>query len=214
MAGLDLVTEGFRPGQVGSSAMPHKMNSRSCERVNGFAVLLRGYLTMTSELAGNQWNEGDVSCSVVRRVALPDSFFAVDGLFETFLTVLDDFGAFPAVIDRELDRYLPFLATTKILMAAVRAGVGRETAHEAIKEHAVAVALSLREQGATENDLLDRLASDTRLGLSMSDLRSLISEPLDFTGAAAAQVQTVIDRVAVIAARHPGASAYQPGDIL
>jgi len=214
MAGLDLVTEGFRPGQVGSSAMPHKMNSRSCERVNGFAVLLRGYLTMTSELAGNQWNEGDVSCSVVRRVALPDSFFAVDGLFETFLTVLDDFGAFPAVIDRELDRYLPFLATTKILMAAVRAGVGRERAHEAIKEHAVAVALSLREQGAAENDLLDRLASDTRLGLSMSDLRSLISEPLDFTGAAAAQVQTVIDRVAVIAARHPGASAYRPGDIL
>ena len=214
MAGLDLVTEGFRPGQVGSSAMPHKMNSRSCERVNGFAVLLRGYLTMTSELAGNQWNEGDVSCSVVRRVALPDSFFAVDGLFETFLTVLDDFGAFPAVIDRELDRYLPFLATTKILMAAVRAGVGRETAHEAIKEHAVAVALSLREQGAADNDLLDRLAADERLGLSVSDLRSLISEPLDFTGAASAQVQTIIERVAVITARHPGASAYQPGDIL
>ena len=214
MAGLDLVTEGFRPGQVGSSAMPHKMNSRSCERVNGFAVLLRGYLTMTSELAGNQWNEGDVSCSVVRRVALPDSFFAVDGLFETFLTVLDDFGAFPAVIDRELDRYLPFLATTKILMAAVRAGVGRETAHEAIKEHAVAVALSLREQGAADNDLLDRLAADERLGLSVSDLQSLISEPLDFTGAASAQVQTIIERVAVITERHPGASAYQPGDIL
>ena len=194
--------------------MPHKMNSRSCERVNGFAVLLRGYLAMTAELAGNQWNEGDVSCSVVRRVALPDSFFAVDGLFETFLTVLDDFGAFPAVIDRELDRYLPFLATTKILMAAVRAGVGRETAHEAIKEHAVSVALALREQGAAENDLLDRLAADERLGLSLSDLRSLISKPLNFTGAATTQVQAVVERVGIIAARHPGASAYQPGDIL
>ena len=214
MAGLDLVTEGFRPGQVGSSAMPHKMNSRSCERVNGFAVLLRGYLAMTAELAGNQWTEGDVSCSVVRRVALPDSFFAVDGLFETFLTVLDDFGAFPAVIDRELDRYLPFLATTKILMAAVRAGVGRETAHEAIKEHAVSVALALREQGAAENDLLDRLAADERLGLSLSDLQSLISKPLNFTGAATTQVQAVVERVGIIAARHPGASAYQPGDIL
>ena len=214
MAGLDLVTEGFRPGQVGSSAMPHKMNSRSCERVNGFAILLRGYLAMTAELAGNQWNEGDVSCSVVRRVALPDSFFAIDGLFETFLTVLDDFGAFSAVIDRELDRYLPFLATTKILMAAVRAGIGRERAHEAIKEHAVAVALALREQGAVENDLLDRLAADARLGLSLSDLQALISEPLDFTGAAAAQVQTVIERVGIIAAQHPGASTYQPGDIL
>jgi adenylosuccinate lyase len=214
MAGLDLVTEGFRPGQVGSSAMPHKMNSRSCERVNGFAVLLRGYLTMTSELAGNQWNEGDVSCSVVRRVALPDSFFAIDGLFETFLTVLDDFGAFPAVIDRELDRYLPFLATTKILMASVRGGVGRETAHEVIKEHAVSVALALREQVSAENDLLERLASDGRLGLTLAELQALISEPLAFTGAAGQQVAAVVERVNVIAQAHPNAADYHPGDIL
>ena len=113
MAGIELVTEGFKEGQVGSSAMPHKMNTRSCERVNGLAVVLRGYLSMVGELAGDQWNEGDVSCSVVRRVALPDAFFACDGLFQTFLTVLDEFGAFPAVIQRELDRYLPFLATTE-----------------------------------------------------------------------------------------------------
>ena len=147
MAGNELVTEGFRPGQVGSSAMPHKMNARSAERINGFTVLLRGYALMAGELAGDQWNEGDVSCSVVRRVALPDAFFALDGLLETTLTVLDDFGAFPAVIERELDRYLPFLATTKVLIAAVRAGVGRESAHEAIKENAVAVALEMREKG-------------------------------------------------------------------
>ena len=142
MAGHELVTEGFQPGQVGSSAMPHKMNTRSCERVNGLAVIIRGYVSMVGELAGDQWNEGDVSCSVVRRVALPDAFFALDGLFETFLSVLEDFGAFPAVIDAELQRYLPFLTTTKVLMAAVRQGVGRETAHEAINEHAVAVALA------------------------------------------------------------------------
>ena len=98
MAGHELVTEGFKAGQVGSCAMPHKMNTRSCERVNGLAVVLRGHLSMVSELAGDQWNEGDVSCSVVRRVALPDAFFAIDGLFETFLTVLDEFGVFPAVV--------------------------------------------------------------------------------------------------------------------
>ena len=115
MAGHELVTEGFAPGQVGSSAMPHKMNSRSCERVNGLQVVLRGYGSMAAELAGAQWNEGDVFCSVVRRVALPDAFFAIDGQTETFLTVLDEFGAYPAVIQRELDRYLPFLATTRIL---------------------------------------------------------------------------------------------------
>lgn len=214
MAGLDLVTEGFRPGQVGSSAMPHKMNSRSCERINGFAVLLRGYLTMTAELAGGQWNEGDVSCSVVRRVALPDSFFAIDGLFETLLTVLDDFGAFPAVIDRELDRYLPFLATTKILMASVRNGVGRETAHEVIKEHAVAVALSLREEMSAENDLLERLADDGRLGLTLPELQALISEPLAFTGAAGQQIAAVVQRVNVITQAHPDSAGYHPGDIL
>ena len=213
MAGAELVTEGFKPGQVGSSAMPHKMNSRSSERINGLAVILRGYASMVGELAGDQWNEGDVSCSVVRRVALPDSFFAIDGLFETFLTVLDEFGAFPAVIDRELDRYLPFLATTKVLMAAVRAGVGRETAHEAIKEHAVAVALAMRE-GTPDNDLLDRLAGDSRLGLTREQLDALIAEPMEFTGAARDQVARVAERVQTIAEAHPAAAAYSPGSIL
>jgi len=214
MAGNETVTEGFKAGQVGSSAMPHKMNTRSCERVNGLAVVLRGYLSMVGELAGDQWNEGDVSCSVVRRVALPDAFFALDGLFETFLTVLDEFGAFPAVIERELARYLPFLATTKVLMAAVRHGVGRETAHEAIKEHAVAVALQMREQGAERNELLERLAADPRLGLTADDLAALVAEPVTFTGAAAAQVAEVVRRVADVVAAHPVAAAYVPDGIL
>jgi adenylosuccinate lyase len=213
MAGIELVTEGFKEGQVGSSAMPHKMNTRSCERVNGLAVVLRGYLSMVGELAGDQWNEGDVSCSVVRRVALPDAFFAADGLFQTFLTVLDEFGAFPAVVQRELDRYLPFLATTKVLMAAVRNGVGRETAHEAIKEAAVGVALEMR-QGATENDVFARLAADERLGLTKEQLESLVAEPITFTGAAVEQVQSVVRRIDVVTKRYPDASAYTPGAIL
>jgi adenylosuccinate lyase len=213
MAGNELVTEGFKEGQVGSSAMPHKMNSRSCERVNGLTVVLRGYASMGAELAGAQWNEGDVFCSVVRRVALPDAFFAIDGLFETFLTVLDEFGAFPAVIEAELRKYLPFLATTKILMAAVRAGVGREAAHEVIKEHAVAVALDMR-RGRSDNDLFDRLAADPRLGLDRAALESLVAEPIEFTGAARSQVASVIDRVEVIAAQYPDAAAYVPGSIL
>jgi adenylosuccinate lyase len=214
MAGHELVTEGFKPGQVGSSAMPHKMNTRSCERVNGLAVIVRGYLSMVGELAGDQWNEGDVSCSVVRRVALPDAFFALDGLFETFLTVLDEYGAFPAVIERELQRYLPFLTTTKVLMASVRAGVGRETAHEAIKEHAVAVALEMREKGAADNDLFDRLAADSRLGLTRADIDALVAEPIAFTGAATSQIGTVVERVSTITAQHPEAASYAPGAIL
>jgi adenylosuccinate lyase len=215
MAGNELVTEGFKEGQVGSSAMPHKMNTRSCERVNGLAVILRGYASMVGELSGNQWNEGDVFCSVVRRVALPDAFFALDGLFETFLTVLDEFGAFPAVIERELERYLPFLATTKILMAAVREGVGREVAHEVIKEHAVAVALEMR--GANGGDgkvLLERLAADGRLGLTLDQLQSLISKPLEFTGAAQDQVAEVARKVSKLVASSPEAGSYRPEPIL
>ncbi|GAA5177166.1 adenylosuccinate lyase [Rugosimonospora acidiphila] len=214
MAGQELVTEGFKAGQVGSSAMPHKMNTRSCERINGLAVIVRGYLSMVSELAGDQWNEGDVSCSVVRRVALPDAFFALDGLFQTFLTVLAEFGAYPAVISRELDRYLPFLATTKVLVAALRRGVGREVAHEAIKEHAVAVALAMREKGAAENDLFDRLAADSRLGLSRTEIEALIADRGAFVGMASAQVEAVAARVAEVVAAHPEAAGYRPAPIL
>jgi adenylosuccinate lyase len=214
MAGHELVTEGFKPGQVGSSAMPHKMNTRSCERVNGLAVVLRGYASMAGELAGDQWNEGDVSCSVVRRVALPDAFFAFDGLVETFLTVLDEFGAFPAVVARELDRYLPFLATTKVLMGAVRAGVGRETAHEVIKEHAVASALAMREQGADRNELLDKLAADERIPLDRARLAELMADRLSFTGAAVDQVAAVVARIEEVVKQHPDAARYAPGAIL
>jgi len=214
MAGQELATEGFAQGQVGSSAMPHKMNTRSCERVNGLAVVLRGYQSMVAELAGAQWNEGDVFCSVVRRVALPDAFFAADGLFQTFLTVLDEFGAYPAVVARELERYLPFLATTKVLMAAVRKGVGREQAHEAIKEHAVAVALAMREQGAAGNDLFDRLAADRRLGLDRAELDALVADPATFTGAAHSQVAAVVAHVEKLVSRHPAAAAYTPAPIL
>ena len=211
MAGAELVTEGFKAGQVGSSAMPHKMNTRSCERVNGLSVVLRGYASMVSELAGDQWNEGDVSCSVVRRVALPDSFYAIDGLLETFLTVIAEFGAFPAVIATELERYLPFLATTKILMAAVKAGVGREVAHEVIKEHAVAAALAMRE--GKPNTMFAAIAADARIPLDTAALKALISDPIEFTGDARQQVARVVSRIEAITSAHPAAAQYKPGAI-
>jgi adenylosuccinate lyase len=211
MAGAELVTEGFKAGQVGSSAMPHKMNTRSCERVNGLAVVLRGYASMVSELAGNQWNEGDVSCSVVRRVAIADSFYAFDGLLETILTVLEEFGTFPALINAELERQLPFLSTTKILMAAVKAGVGREVAHEVIKEHAVKATIAIREGKA--NTFFDELAADSRIPLDRAALDQLIGQPLDFAGDAQQQVTSVVNRVNVITAKFKDAAQYSAASI-
>ncbi len=214
MAGHELAGEGFAKGQVGSSAMPHKMNSRSCERLNGFAVILKGYLTMAGELAGDQWNEGDVSCSVVRRVFLPDSFYAIDGLLDTFITILNQMEVFPAVIEQENRRYGPFLATTTILMEAVKAGAGREEAHEAIKEHAVRTVRDLRSGSIRTNDLADRLGGDARLGLSASEVSRLVEQALAKTGLAERQVDQFCATVRQEAESFPAAADYTPGAIL
>ena len=194
--------------------MPHKMNSRSCERVNGFHVILKGYLTMAAGLAGDQWNEGDVSCSVVRRIMLPDSFFAIDGMFETFLTVLDQMDAYEAVIAAETARYLPFLMTTTIMMEAVKAGVGRESAHHAIKEHAVATVNDLRSGKIDRNNLIDRLAGDSRLGLTRDALAAILARGDRESGAAKAQVADFAEAVRKLESAHPQAAAYGPGAIL
>ena len=214
MAGLDLATEGFVEGQVGSSAMPHKMNTRSAERVNGFVSILRGHLTMAASISGDQWNEGDVSCSVVRRVVLPDAFFALDGAIETTLTVLEGFGSYDNVIDRELDRYLPFLATTRLLMAAIKAGVGREEAHELIKKHAVAAALEIREGTSGENDLVERLINDPLLPLNKEVISDVLLDHEAFVGLADAQVKEFVASATKINSEHPEAGSYRPSPIL
>jgi adenylosuccinate lyase len=187
MAGSGLVSEGFKAGQVGSSAMPHKMNSRSSERINGMMVVLRGYNTMAADLAGDQWNEGDVSCSVVRRVVIPDSFYVLDGLLHTFMTILQEFGAFEDEIKAELDEQLPLLATSKILMECVKAGMGREAAHQLIKKHST-----------TEGNFLETLAGEKEFPLSLDQLKDLIKEPSDFAGMAAEQSGTIAKKIKLV----------------
>ena len=214
MAGAELASEGFAKGQTGSSAMPHKMNSRSCERINGFHAILRGYLEMAASLAGDQWNEGDVSCSVVRRVVLPDSFFAIDGLLETFATVLGQMRVNTAVIAAECRKYMPFLLTTTILMNAVKKGIGREDAHEIIKEHAVAAANDLRSGKIASNDLLERLANDPRLPLDSRELAEIEKIGSAETGMAQAQTEDFCDRADAFAAKFPEAAQYAPEPIL
>jgi adenylosuccinate lyase len=213
-AGHELVSEGFAKGQTGSSAMPHKINSRSCERINGFHAVLRGYLAMTESLTGDQWNEGDVSCSVVRRVALPDAFFAIDGLLETFLVILRQMEIHEESIRRENARQLPFLATTTFLMEAVKAGTGREDAHAAIKEHALATARDLRAGRLENNDLGSRLAQDERLGLGQETIDRILNEAAEATGLASRQTVSFAREARKWGGRFPAAAQYSPGDIL
>ncbi len=214
MAGQELASEGFLPGQVGSSAMPHKMNSRSCERINGFLYILKGFHNMLASLAGDQWNEGDVSCSVVRRVALPDACFAADGLWETFLTIMGQMEVYESRIREENNHYLPFLATTTLLMKAVERGAGREEAHDCIKEHAVAAARALRHGEISKNNLLEKLDQDWRFPLSQAEMQQILDNPDNFIGNAVSQVGLFVRRVAEWGSRFPEAAGYKPHPIL
>jgi adenylosuccinate lyase len=217
MAGYELVTEGFAEGQVGSSVMPHKMNTRSSERVCALAELLKMYVDGASRLAGDQWEEGDVSCSALRRIILPDAFYATDGLIETTLTVLNQMGAYPAVISREVERYLPFLATTEMLVTATKHGLGREKAHSVIRRHAVAEALKMRRTGTSENRLVRLLAEDPAFrdaGVAEEELTRALGDASRFLGNASRQIDAVKEKARPTLERYAAEAAYEPGDIL
>ncbi len=214
MAGQGLATEGFQKGQVGSSAMPHKMNARTCERINGFHHILNGQLNMLMGLSGDQWNEGDVACSVVRRVALPGAFFAIDGQLEAWMTVLQEMGFYEAALQQEVRQVLPFLATTTLLMEAVKRGAGREATHEVIKEHAVAVAEALRQGTQAHNDLPERLAADTRFPLEGSEIDTILADPSRFVAFASEQADAFVQEVRSLLSRFPEAAALRPEALL
>jgi len=210
MAGQGLAAEGGRDGQVGSSAMPHKTNMRTCERINGLALVLQGHLTMAGGLAGGQWNEGDVSDSVVRRVIFPDAFFACDGLLEGALHVLDGLQTFPALIRAELEAEWPFLTTTRVLTEAVRAGMGREDAHRKISDHAARAAAARRR--GEECDWWEDLGNDPGFPLTAGQIREAARSA--GTGRAAGQVDDIVAQISAITAESPEAAAYRPEPLL
>jgi adenylosuccinate lyase len=189
MAGLGLLSEGKASGQVGSSAMPHKNNPRLSERVNGLFILLKGYLTMVSEISGNQWNEGDVSESVVRRVALTDSFFTIDAILRSMKKILSELQVNEIAISRELDRELEYLLSSRVLLKAVEKGLGRESAHCLILESAT------ESRSSSSETFFELLAKNKELGLSLSELEALKSNPGEHLGDASKQAQQVLGLV-------------------
>ena len=203
MAGQGLISEGFGAGQVGSSAMPGKRNARTSERICGLSAVVQGYADMVGSLVGDQWNEGDVSCSVVRRVALPGAFLALDGQLEAVLTVLDELAVFDEAIAAELHANLPTLTATRMLMAAVGAGAGREEAHWFISEHV-----------PKADGFFAAIADDERLPLSGEAVEAVKGDVLALVGAAPAQARAFASQAKGLADQHPTAAIYQPEPIL
>jgi len=217
MAGYELVTEGFQQGQVGSSVMPHKMNTRSCERICALAELQKMYSDGTSRLMGGQWEEGDVSCSAIRRVIIPDAFYTADGIAETTLTVLNNMGPYPQVIEAELNKYMPFLATTAILTHALKQGIGREQAHSIIKKHAIAEALKMRNKGIHQNNLAENLANDPIFienGITLQNINIIIDKRSNYIGNAQKQIDEIIENTKQTIIKYTSQASYEPKEIL
>jgi len=210
MSGIGQMSEGMEEGQTGSSAMPHKVNSRLSERVNGLLSVLKGNAVMIQELLGNQWNEGDVSCSVVRRIALSDAFYSIDAIFETMVRIMGRIEVFPEVIAREVNEHLPFLSSSRILAELVRKGFGREDAHAILKRHSLVAAKHFRETG--ENNLLKLIAADDKLKLTLSELKGFL-EYSSATELATTQAMKVIARALEESKSIPNASSYRPSEL-
>lgn len=188
MAMLGLAQEAPKPDQVGSSAMPHKINPRYSERVASLLVVARGYQHMLQELAGAQWFEGDVSSSAARRVALPGLFHTVDAILANTAHVLDRLRFNQEQICQDVARWLPFLASGRILAAAVAAGADRTEAHRTIQHHA------RRAMNTTDpaRIFIDRIATDPLLPVNRHQI-DVLMDVADMTRTA---IVTALDAVA------------------
>ena len=209
MSGFGLVHEGFGKDQVGSSAMPHKINARLSERVNGLMAVLKGNAVMIQELVGNQWNEGDVSCSVVRRVALADSFYGIDAILDTTMRIISDLAVQSVVVEREVKEYLPLLLTTRMLSEAVKGGMGREDAHALIKKLSITSIENFHMTG--ENNLIELVRLESNLRFTSEFLSTIENTSLLVDGAIR-QTRAVIQKAFETAESIPDSLAYKPDD--
>ncbi len=200
------VDEPAEKTQVGSSAMPYKRNPMRCERMCGLARYLCCLAPSAAGTAAVQWLERTLDDSVNRRLTLPQAFLAGDAVLRLALNVVRGLEVFPAIVRRNLDELLPYMATETILMGAVVGGADRQKAHERIREHSWAVARALRE-GASRNDLLDRLRADPMF--AGVDLTGLLA-PENFVGRAPQQVDEFLaECVEPVRRRYPGLLGQQ-----
>ncbi len=186
LANLREVEEPFEEEQVGSSAMPYKMNPMRAERICGMA---RHVIVLAQDplfTVATQWLERTLDDSANRRLSIPDSFLALDGILVLVENVSSGLVVNPQVIRRNLQEHLPFMASETILMHASAAGGDRQDLHERMRAHSMAAAGRMKTEAAAP-DLLKRIADDEAFGMSQEQL-SEITNPERFIGRAPEQV--------------------------
>lgn len=187
------VEEPFEPEQIGSSAMAYKRNPMRCERIASlarFVITLESNANLTHSV---QFFERTLDDSANRRLVLPESFLAADAILVLMENVVAGLEVHRARIRRRLDDELPFMATEELIVRAVRAGGDRQDAHERIRQHSLAAARAMKD-GASRSDLLQRLAADAALGVTLDDLQAAM-DPGRFVGRAPQQVDEFLAEV-------------------
>jgi adenylosuccinate lyase len=145
--------------QIGSSAMAFKRNPMRCERITGLARFLICLEPNAALNASEQWLERTLDDSSNRRLSLPEAFLTADAILHIALNVASGLVVRREMIQRNVARELPFMATEFILMRSVQEGSDRQELHESLRKHSIAAAEAIR-AGAEKNDLFERLAKD------------------------------------------------------
>ena len=194
LSNLKVQEEPFAKNQTGSSAMAYKRNPMRSERLTGLARKLMGLPQNFSSTYSNQWFERSLDDSAIRRMDIPQCFLLTDSILKLFINITSDMVVYPKQIHKQLANEIPFMATEKILMAAVEKGESRQHMHELIKEHSLAAGEVVKKQGG-ENDLLVRLAKDKNVPFSLDVIESLVGDYSQFTGMAEVQTERFLAEI-------------------
>ncbi len=188
LSNLKMQEEPFAKNQTGSSAMAYKRNPMRSERLTGLARKLMGLPQNFSSTYSNQWFERSLDDSAIRRMDIPQCFLLTDAILKLFINITSDMVVYPNQINKLLSAEIPFMATEKILMAAVEKGENRQDMHELIKEHSLAAGKIVKEEGK-ENDLLLRLAGDKRVPFTLDEIANIVGDFSQFAGMAKEQTE-------------------------
>ena len=191
LANLRELEEPFGKKQIGSSAMAYKRNPMRSERVCSLSRYLMNLPLNCAQTHSVQWFERTLDDSANRRLALSEAFLTADVVLSTLINITDGLQVWPNVIAKRVRAELPFMATENLMMAAVKKGGDRQELHEVIREHSMAAARRIKEEGG-DNDLLDRLRNDPAFASIKDDFDTIVN-PNDFIGCAPEQVERYLN---------------------
>ena len=193
LANFKEMEEPFEKHQIGSSAMPYKRNPMRCERICALARYLMVDVLNPSFTAGTQWFERTLDDSANKRVAMAEGFLAADAILNILLNISDGLVVYPKVVRSRVMAELPFMATENIMMQAVKKGGDRQELHEKLRQHAIAAAAQVKQEGLP-NDMIDRVVADPAFGLERHEIDAVLV-PENFTGRAPQQVEEFLAEV-------------------